>query len=352
MSLAQSNFKQFQLVMSGCVPIACPTANRAKSADPQQTGDSRDDSNVIHCPLSGAGSYPTEEAFVQTVYTILDGRVRELTLPEPDEYVLPGVRWGAFDELMTPAYWRSQAWQHEALGTYSGFRLGGTLAEEVAACLLGGYGMPAELGLAAYARLRGRGLLVGTPAVCTLENALLEPFQYRDRRRAYRFPRQKARYLAACLARLEDLSEPAADTGLRDILATMPGVGPKTASWIVRNYRASNAVAIIDIHILRAGQHVGLFEPEWTPHGHYRDLETAFLCFATAICTPAALLDSLVWDQMRRMPSQSRFRRGARSGCSVTASSPQLSLGFERVRAREPHVLVDSSSHAQAITAA
>lgn len=30
-------------------------------------------------------------------------------------------------------------------------------------------------------------------------------------------------------------------------------IGPKTASWIVRNYRKSDCVAIIDIHIHRAG---------------------------------------------------------------------------------------------------
>jgi thermostable 8-oxoguanine DNA glycosylase len=269
---------------------------------------------------------------MQVIYAILDGRVRELTLPEPKEHVLPGVRWGAFDELMTPAYWRSQAWQHDALGTYDDLRLGRTLTEEVAACLLGGYGMPAELGLAAYSRLRERGLLVGAPSAHTLEKVLLEPFQYRGGRRAYRFPRQKARYLAACLARLDDLAEPTDDTDLRDVLATLPGVGLKTASWIVRNHRASNAVAIIDIHILRAGRHIGLFEPEWTPNGHYRDLEAAFLCFATAIGTRAALLDSLMWDQMRRMPSRGRLSRADRSDHSVVADTRQLDLAFGRAR--------------------
>lgn len=246
---------------------------------------------------------------MQVAYSILNGRLCELSLPGPDDHVLPGVPWGAFDELMTPAYWRCQAWQHDMLGTYGDLRLGRTLAEEVAACLLGGFGMPAELGLAAYARLREYGLLAGRPTAHSLEEALLEPFAYRGRRRSYRFPRQKARYLAACLARLDDLAEPADDTGLRDALATLPGIGPKTASWIVRNYRASEAVAIIDIHILRAGRHVGLFDTDWTPQRNYRELEAAFLSFATAIDTSAVLLDSLMWDQMRRMPSYSNQAR-------------------------------------------
>jgi len=244
---------------------------------------------------------------MQVMYAVVNGALRELTLPKPDEHVLPGIRWGAFDELMTPAYWRSQAWQlAEEEGAFGDFRLGRSLVEETAACLLGGYGMPAELGLAAYGRLRARGLLIGLPSSGTLEAALSEPFQIGAVCRAYRFPRQKARYLAACLGQLKYFAEPADDDALRDRLATLPGVGLKTASWIVRNYRASNAVAVIDIHILRAGRHIGLFDPNWTPQACYHKLERAFLRFASALGTPASLLDSIMWDQMRRMPSKSR----------------------------------------------
>ena len=44
---------------------------------------------------------------------------------------------------------------------------------------------------------------------------------------------------------------------LRDWLLAIPGIGPKTASWIVRNRTGSSAVAIIDVHILRAGTSAG-----------------------------------------------------------------------------------------------
>jgi hypothetical protein len=71
------------------------------------------------------------------MYAHIAGEVRELTLPPVHEEVLPGLPWGAFDELMTPAYWRGQAWQHTESGTFCDFRLGRTLQEEVAACLLG-----------------------------------------------------------------------------------------------------------------------------------------------------------------------------------------------------------------------
>ena len=243
---------------------------------------------------------------MQTVYAVMDGEVATLVLPGAWEEALPGVKWGAFDELMTPAYWRAQAWQHEALGTYSNLRLGRTLAEEIAACLLGGYGMPAELGLAAYSHLRALGFLSMQPSAPEIEEALLQPLQCNGTLRNYRFPRQKAKYLSACLYHVQALEEVERDLDLREKLAELPGVGLKTASWVVRNYRRSDSVAIIDIHILRAGRHVNLFNERWKPERHYRDLESAFLNFAEAISTPASLLDGLMWDQMRRMPSKPR----------------------------------------------
>ena len=245
---------------------------------------------------------------MQTMFATIGGELRHLTLPSPDEHALPGIRWGMFDELLTPAFWRGQAWQHELLGTSNRLRLGRTLPEEVAACLLGGYGMTADLGLQAYARLRDRGLLCGKPSVNALERSLSEPFAFRGGTRHYRFPRQKAQYLAGSLEHLIDFDEPNDDLALRDQLAQLPGIGPKTASWIVRNHRASNRVAIIDVHILRAGRHIGLFLAEQNPQRHYRVLEGAFLRFASALETGAGMLDSLMWDYMRRLPNGSKQR--------------------------------------------
>ena len=75
------------------------------------------------------------------------------------------------------------------IGTYERPRLGRNLAEEVTARLLGGFGMKAEIGLAAFTRLRDRGLLEGTPSVWELECALAEPFSIRGLSQRYRFPR-------------------------------------------------------------------------------------------------------------------------------------------------------------------
>ena len=240
---------------------------------------------------------------MQTMYALLDGAICQLQLPSPDSQLLPGIQWGSFDELMTPAYWKGQAWQHEHLGSYDELQLGHSLAEELAACLLGGYGMPAELGLAAYRRLRDRGLLATVPTVTALESALSEPFAMgRSVTRQYRFPRQKARYLAGCLEAIQDVEPPTSDRALRDLLVQLPGIGPKTASWVVRNHRQSDAVAIIDVHILRAGRHVGLFPVSWQPQQHYDQLESAFLEFAAALEVRVSLLDALIWDYMRSLP--------------------------------------------------
>ncbi|MDZ3993341.1 hypothetical protein PspTeo4_24872 [Pseudomonas sp. Teo4] len=40
---------------------------------------------------------------------------------------------------------------------------------------------------------------------------------------------------------------------LRDWLLELPGIGYKTASWVARNWLDADDVAILDIHILRAG---------------------------------------------------------------------------------------------------
>jgi thermostable 8-oxoguanine DNA glycosylase len=254
---------------------------------------------------------------MQVMYAVFDGIVSELSIPPPDALVLTRIPWGAFDDLLTPAYWKGQVWQHEHFGTYRNLRLGRTLPEEIAACLLGGYGMKAELGLAAFRRLREYGLLTPKTSAATLEQALSAPFLVQGRLRRYRFPAQKAKYLAACLAQIEQFVEPQSDVQLRNRLAELPGVGPKTASWVVRNYRGSNAVAIIDVHLVRAGRHMGLFPADRVPQHHYAFLEEAVLRFADALGTEAAILDGLC------PPS---FRMSEHDGCQQSNDSKSGSL--------------------------
>lgn len=227
--------------------------------------------------------------------------IATLELPSPDDEALEGVLWGRFDVLFTPAFWAGRAWLSRLDGEQRTHRLGRTLREETAACLLGGFGIPAEVGLAAFRRIRDRGLLDGEPTAARLAIALREPLQIGQRLVRYRFASQKATYLAQVLRQIDGLATPLDDVAFRDSLARLPGIGLKTASWITRNTRDSDAVAILDVHVCRACILAGAFRPGAKVEGAYRRLEDRYLTFASAIGVRPSLLDSLMWENMRRL---------------------------------------------------
>lgn len=227
-----------------------------------------------------------------------------LSLPDPDVELLPGIRWDSHEYLFTPAFWAAHAWQCSLAGQLPRrHRLGSTLREEVTACLLGGYGVPAEVGLAAYMLLRDSGLLERRTPEAELHAALSQPLWVNGRSVHYRFARQKAMYLSIALDALDDCSslERLTDIELRNWFTDLPGVGLKTASWITRNLRGSDSVAIIDVHIFRAGRLAGIFPATATIARDYEELEQRFLRFASALAVPASQLDALIWDFMRRV---------------------------------------------------
>jgi thermostable 8-oxoguanine DNA glycosylase len=236
---------------------------------------------------------------MQTMHVSAQSGFRTIAMPDPDCEALPGIPWGRFDHLLTAAYWKGQVDQASQLGLDRRLRLGSSLVEEAAACLLGGYGMKGELGVLAFNRLRERGMLENNPNAGELEANLAEPFLVDGASIRYRFPRQKSRYLERLLEMLAGFDEPEDDVALRDGLTAVPGVGLKTASWVVRNHRASNSVAVLDVHIIRACEHLGVFPPRSNPQNSYRDLEARYLRFARAIDVPASLLDAVMWRHMR-----------------------------------------------------
>ncbi|HLM99975.1 MAG TPA: hypothetical protein VK335_11870 [Bryobacteraceae bacterium] len=217
---------------------------------------------------------------------------------------MPGVPWGRADVLFTTAYWMTQYWMHEGVFPDRCHRLGQTFEEEVAACLLGGHGILAEIGLTAFERLRDRGLIAAPcPSVRALSESLREPLTLGGRQIVYRFWSQKARYLSATLTLLREQPLPIdSPRELRDHLLRFPGIGPKTASWIVRNWLGSSEIAILDIHIIRAGQLMGLYTTADRVEQHYLRMERRFLDLAAAMRVPAADLDSLIWRNMRNSP--------------------------------------------------
>lgn len=240
---------------------------------------------------------------VQEIIALSPSGLLVKRLPAPDEPVGEGpLVWGRGEEICSPAYWAAQSWMWE-LDEPDHYRLGSSLEEEVLACLVGGYGIPAEIGLAAYKRLRAEFsrnhyCLNDADSVYSL---LKQPMVLNGRYVRYRFARQKSKYIAAALTGLKRIERGQNDLQLRNNLLQLPGVGPKTASWIVRNWRQSDEVSILDVHIIRAGRILGIFPEEWRVDRHYALLEQAYLQFARDIETRASVLDSVMWMTMRRL---------------------------------------------------
>lgn len=272
----------------------------------------------------------------QTASVVLKYSVVQIELPSSEQPVLPGVLWGAVEAFPTPAYWAYQILARRIVGGRPQHRLGHTLQEEVAACLLGGHGIPAAVGLAAFYRLRNLGAFSGPTTEADLLAMLQHPLQIQDRSVHYRFARRKAAYLHAALIRLSQ-STPPTETGsaLRDWLLSTPGIGPKTASWIARNWLDADDVAILDIHILRAGALGGFLDPRLKVEKDYFKIEDQFLHFASAIGVRASELDAVIWHEMMSSPrTVSHLMGGSRS---THAHKPNQSRSRRRSEKRSPH---------------
>jgi thermostable 8-oxoguanine DNA glycosylase len=220
----------------------------------------------------------------------------------PETEIIPGVTWGCPEAIFTPAYWHCQYWNHNAAPQQRSHRLGTSLSEEVVACLLGGHGIPAEVGLAAFSRLRDRHLTSGNVQAHEIAESLREPLSIGNKKITYRFWDRKSRYIATAIQRLEEQPPPDSAIQLRNYLLDFSGIGPKTASWIVRNWTSSNDVAILDIHVVRAGVLMGLYAPSDDVTKQYFGMEQRFLQLSRAMVIPTSDLDSLVWAYMRATP--------------------------------------------------
>ena len=220
---------------------------------------------------------------------------------EPVSYPARAVRWGHRWQVGTAAFWvgLAEAFQ-AAAGAEHSFRLGSTLAEEVAACLLGGHGIHHQVGLAAFAAVREHGLLERASRAEEIERVLRAPLRVGQRTVGYRFPRQKAAFLSAALDGVFHGDPPESAGELRRWLLRLPGVGPKTSGWIVRNYLGNDEVAIIDIHVYRTGIEAGVFDCAWTPGRDYERLEALFVCWAKTGGVRTADLDAVVWSERAR----------------------------------------------------
>ena len=238
---------------------------------------------------------------MQTLKVVQGDELRVVLLAGPGEDVIPGIRWGDAAELLTPAYWALRSSLRDtALDEVAGPAL--TLVEEVAFCLLGGFGVTAEMAQAFFERLRLEGMFEAgaAPTEAELRSLLDERLSIGKRLSKYRYPAQRARRLASELPLLSAERFRTSDPlRLREELLTLEGVGPKTASWIVRNWLQANDVAILDIHVVRACQIMKVFPAEVCLPRGYAQLEGRFLEFARGIGVSPAKLDAIMWSEMR-----------------------------------------------------
>lgn len=231
-----------------------------------------------------------------------------VTLPGASQEVLPGVLWGDVAAFPSPAYWSYQTYAARMVGSPPRYQLGANLVEEVAACLLGGHGIPAAVGLAAFRSLKSKSVFESAPlSVDELQSLLSEPMNINGRNVKYRFAAQKARYLHAALAHLWTGQPPTDPKEVRGWLMEIPGIGYKTASWVVRNWLASDEVAILDVHLLRVGKAINLFPSHLTVERHYLALEELFLRLSRELGVRASELDAVIWAEMASSPLSVRL---------------------------------------------
>ncbi len=220
----------------------------------------------------------------------------------PEDEVLPGVVWGRRDWVFSPAFWHHLICNQEVEANAYRCAPQTPLAHELAFCLLGGFGIRMEVNEAAWRALLDRGLLEAGRRACAndIEEVLREPLDVAGRKIRYRFPRQRSHRLAAALLSIEEYPPiTSSATEFRNSLMQLSGIGPKTASWIARNWLGCEDVAILDVHVLRAGQIMGLFHENFRLPRDYYNLEQRFIAFARAICVPPSLLDAVIWREMR-----------------------------------------------------
>jgi N-glycosylase/DNA lyase len=212
---------------------------------------------------------------------------------------MEGVLWGEPYNVPSAAYWAVLVNERREESRYEPKRVCGSFVEQVAYCLMGGYGMPAKIGNAAFHSLRTAGVLRSDVNAFEIEELLRQPLLIGATSRRYRFPKQKARYLARALSALSGLDIPIDVMSLRSLLMSIPGIGYKTASWVTRDWLGSDDVAIIDVHIERACRAIGVFLPTQTVRRDYLEMERRFLLFAKALLIRPSVLDNLMWDVMR-----------------------------------------------------
>lgn len=190
---------------------------------------------------------------------------------------------------------------------------GNDIQRELLFCLLGGHGVTFELAHSATRVLTPLDVFsphwdleaLEVAAREELEQPKFEPRRIDGSYRKYRYPHRKAQLIARAAGWLRNNSP------LRDVLVAIddeqvrrqrlcecPGVGLKTASWLLRNIGLADQLAVIDVHVLRALADSGRVGDVHLPRD-YVLVEQQFLDWCTELGASPAAFDLLLWEWQR-----------------------------------------------------
>ncbi len=188
------------------------------------------------------------------------------------------------------------------------------IESELLFCLMGGFGITYEHGRSAAEVIwqlrpfseewKDRDLFEAI--LDALMQPQFEPTKADGTLRRYRFPRQKASTIVKARNWLlgnspihQRLLELSSSRERRRLLSDCPGIGMKTASWLLRNLGMGAELATIDIHVFRALADAGRIPDSVQIPRDYELVENAFLKWCDELDAPPAAFDLFVWDWQR-----------------------------------------------------
>ena len=214
-------------------------------------------------------------------------------------------------------YWRSVEGAYRQTVVPSRIIDHADVEDELLFCLLGGYGITEEHGRSAWQAVRQlepfsevwRDDDLFTRIMATLELPQFEPRRADGSLRRYRFPKRKAaiivkargwvrsrKPLDECLIYWDDPKD------RRRILVGCPGLGLKSASWLLRNLGMGDGLAILDVHLVRALQNTKRIANDVRFPRDYYTVEKAFLEWCRELDAPSDAFDLFIWEWQRGTP--------------------------------------------------
>ena len=184
---------------------------------------------------------------------------------------------------------------------------------ELLFCLLGGHGITYEMNCSAAAVVEGldvfsddhTGDALLEELIAVLDAPRFDPPRKDGTRRRYRFPRRKAMLVVQARAWVlhagaltDRLSAFESEQERRAWLVSCPGLGPKSASWVLRNTGWARDLAILDVHVLRAMVDVGVLDRPWLG-SDYDVIERRFLEWCGQLGAAPGVFDLFLWEWQR-----------------------------------------------------